>query len=235
MVTDETRGKKLMYQGGDLIPRVAVLDPRMTISLPPSLTASTGIDALTHAVEPMHTTWHQPLTDGLAVQAMRLISDFLLRAFGDGSDLEARLNMLLAADMAGIAAANSYIGIVHAVAHPLGAMFHVPHGVATGVMLPWGMEMNLNYEGIPAIYRRVASALGLSVDDDDDMTASRKGIEWIRELIAGLSLPGRLRDIGVPEDSLGALADETMEDRSMYVTPGLPGRDEVLELLRRAY
>jgi alcohol dehydrogenase len=235
MVTDEARGRKLMYQGGDLLPRLAVLDPRMTVTLPPDLTAATGMDALTHAIEAMHSTWHQPLTDGLAQKAAELVSRFLEKAFRDGSDLFARMNMLLAADMGGIAAANSFIGIVHAAAHPMGAMFHVHHGVATAVMLPYAMEMNLQYEGIPAIYRKVSSALGLAVESDDDLTASRRGIERIRELIDDLALPSRLRDVGVPESELEPFIDEVLEDRAMLVTPGSPGRDEVSELIRRAY
>ena len=235
MITDEARGRKLMYLGGDLLPRLAVLDPRMTVSLPPGLTAATGMDALTHAIEAMHSTWHQPLTDGLALAAIGLVSGFLEKTFREGDDLFARMNMLLAADMGGIAAGNSFIGIVHATAHPLGAMFHVHHGVATAVMLPYAIEMNLRYEGVPPTYRKIASALGLAVESDDDVTASKKGIERIRELVANLSLPTRLSDVGVPRDSLEAYIDEVMQDKAMMVTPGNPGREEVSELVRGAY
>jgi hypothetical protein len=101
MVTDEARQRKLMYQGADLIPRVAVLDPRMTLTLPARLTAATGMDALTHAVESMHSTWHQPMTDGLAMQAIELINTFLPRVFADGGDVFGRMNMLMAATTAG--------------------------------------------------------------------------------------------------------------------------------------
>jgi len=95
--------------------------------------------------------------------------------------------------------------------------------------------MNLRYEGVPPTYRKIASALGLAVESDDDVTASKKGIERIRELIANLSLPTRLSDVGVPRDTLEAYIDEVMQDKAMMVTPGNPGREEVSELVRGAY
>jgi alcohol dehydrogenase class IV len=235
MITDEGRNRKLMYQGGDLIPSMAVLDPRMTISLPPAMTAATGMDALTHAIEALHSTWHQPITDGLAQQAIGLVDLYLERCFNDGADVFARMNMLLAANMGGVAASNSFIGIVHATAHPLGGLFHIPHGVAVGMMLPYCMEMNLAYEGIPAIYRKVAGAMGLARESDDDEAASRKAVERVRGLVQSLGLPADLKEAGVPADSIQAYIDEVMEDRAMMVTPGNPGRQEVEELISRAY
>jgi alcohol dehydrogenase class IV len=234
MITDKSRNRKLMYQGGDLLPAVAVLDPQMTVTLPPHITAATGMDALTHSIEAIHSIWHQPMTDGLALSAIELVSTFLEKAFKDGGDAFARMNMLLAANMGGTAAANAFIAIVHATAHPIGAIYHVPHGDAVAVMLPYAMEMNLQYDGVPARYKRVASALGLAVEGDDDMTASRKAIGRIREMIARLGLPRRLTDLDIPAESLGDLADEDMADHAIMVTPGNPGREDVLELLKRA-
>lgn len=235
MITDESRNRKMMYQGGDLLPKVAVLDPQMTVTLPPHITAATGMDALTHSIEAVHSIWRQPITDGLAFSAIELVSTFLEKVYEDGSDAFARMNMLLAANMGGIAAANAFICIVHAAAHPIGALYHVPHGVAVGVMLPYAMEMNLQYDGIPARYKRVATALGLEVEGDDDMVAAKKGIGRIREMIARLGLPRRLEEIGIEKGSLEALADEVMEDHAIKVTPGNPDRDEVLKLLQRAH
>lgn len=206
----------------------------MTLSLPPKLTAATGMDAMTHAIESMHSIWHQPMTDGLAMQGIELVNTYLLRVFADGQDVFGRMNMLMAATMGGVSVSNSFICIVHAAAHPIGAMFHVPHGVAVGVMLPHAMEMNLKYEGIPAIYKKVAFALGLKVESDDDMTAARKAIERIRELIAGLDLPSRLSDLGIKESDFEALADEIMEDKAIMVTPGNPTRDDILGLVKAA-
>jgi alcohol dehydrogenase class IV len=124
---------------------------------------------------------------------------------------------------------------VHATAHPLGGLFHIPHGVAVGMMLPYCMEMNLAYEGIPAIYRKVAGAMGLARESDDDEAASRKAVERVRGLVQSLGLPADLKAAGVPADSIQAYIDEVMEDRAMRVTPGNPGRQEVEELISRAY
>ena len=235
MITDEARNRKLMYQGVDLLPAVAVLDPRMTLTLPANITAATGMDALSHSIEAVHSVWSQPMTDGLAFSAIELVSKYLERACARGDDAFARMNMLLAANMGGVAAANSFICIVHAVGHPVGALYRVPHGVAVATVLPYAMEMNLRYEGIAARYRRVASAMGVGVDGDDDETAARGAIGRIREMTARLGLPRRLADLGIEKDSLGALADEVMEDHAMMVTPGNPGREEVMALLEKAY
>ncbi len=235
MITDEARNRKLMYQGVDLLPAVAVLDPQMTLSLPAHITAATGMDALSHSIEAVHSIWSQPMTDGLAFSAIELVAKHLERAFARGDDAFARMNMLLAANMGGIAAANSFICIVHAVGHPVGALYGVPHGVAVGTVLPYAMEMNLQYEGIAARYRRVASAMGVGTDADDDETVARRAIGRIREMTARLGLPRRLADLGIEKDSLGALADEVMEDHAMMVTPGNPGREEVMALLEKAY
>jgi alcohol dehydrogenase class IV len=102
-------------------------------------------------------------------------------------------------------------------------------------MLPYAMEMNLQYEGVPDRYRRVAAALGLQVELDDAITASRKAIGRVRELIAHIGLPRSLSDLDIPEDALEALTDEAMEDRAMMVTPGNPGREDVAELFRKAF
>ena len=235
MVTDDARQRKLMYQGGDLLPKVAILDPRMTLSLPPKLTAATGMDAMTHAIESMHSVWHQPMTDGLAMQGIGLVNTFLPRVFADGQDGFGRMNMLMAATIGGISVSNSFICIVHAAAHPIGAMFHVPHGIAVGVMLPYAMEMNLKYEGVPAIYKKVACSLDLKVESDDDMTAARKAIEHIRGLIASLELPSRLSDLGIKQSDFEPLADEIMEDKAIMVTPGNPGRDDIMGLIHAAF
>ena len=234
MVTDDARQRKLMYQGGDLLPKVAILDPRMTLSLPPKLTAATGMDAMTHAIESMHSVWHQPMTDGLAMQGIGLVNTFLPRVFADGQDGFGRMNMLMAATIGGISVSNSFICIVHAAVHPIGAMFHVPHGIAVGVMLPYAMEMNLKYEGVPAIYKKVACSLDLKVESDDDMTAARKAIEHIRGLIASLELPSRLSDLGIKQSDFEPLADEIMEDKAIMVTPGNPGRDDIMGLIHAA-
>lgn len=235
MIVEREQKRKLVFHGTDISPRLAVLDPLMTTSLPPGLTASTGIDALTHAIEGLHSLFREPLTDGLAIEAIGLIAEYLERAHRDGDDVEARMNMLLAANMAGITASNAFVGIIHAMAHSIGTRFDVPHGVAAAVMLPYGMEYNLRFDYVPDRYRRVAAALGLYVAGDDDLTASRNAIDCVRDLSSRLGLPQKLREVGIPEDGLEAAADDSARDRCMIVNPGDTTPEELLEILKSAY
>lgn len=234
MLVDPESGRKLLFHGADLAPKVAVLDPLMTLSLPPALTASTGIDALTHAVETLHSVFSEPITDALALAAIELISANLERAFRDGSDVDARSGMLVAANMAGIGASNAFVGIVHAAAHAVGARFGVQHGVATAVMLPYGMEYNLRFEGVPEAYRRAAVAMGVDVTGLDDKEAATKTIERVRRLASSLNVPSRLSELGVAADDLDGLTEDTLADKSIMVNPGEQTAEDVNALLRKA-
>lgn len=236
VIADHDQMMKLIFQGPELAPTVAMLDPVMTKTLPPHLTASTGMDALTHCIEALHSEMHEPICDGLALHAIRMITEFLPRAVKDGSDLEARTFMLIAANMGGVAFANAFVGIVHAMAHSVGGKFGIPHGVANAILLPYGMEFNLRYveEGVPEKYKMVADAMGIDVRDDDDDTAGRKAIARLKELTAELGLPTKLGEVGLPEDGLDAVTDDAMIDGSMFNNPGEPEYEEVLELFRQA-
>ncbi len=235
MIVDHSETLKVVFHGSDLAPRLAVLDPYMTISMPPRLTAATGMDALAHAVESLHSNVAEPVTDGLAVKALELIGANIQRAFHHGDDLEARSSMLVGANIAGMATANAFVALIHCLAHAIGARFSVHHGVAVAMMLPFGMEHNLRFEGVPAAYRKVAEGLGLDTARDDDETAARRAIEHLRDMISSLELPMRLREVGIPADGLQDLARSAMEDRSFGLNPGKTTPEEVLELLHRAY
>lgn len=237
VIADHEEKAKLIFQGPDLAPMVAMLDPVMTRTLPPHLTASTGMDALTHCVEAMHSELQEPICDGLGFYGIRLISKYLPLAFKDGSDMEARKQMLIAANMGGVAFINSLPGIIHAMAHSLGGRFGVPHGLANSILLPYGMEFNLRYveEGVPAKYRLIAEALGLDVSGDDDLTAAKRAIEYLKDFTADLGLPQRLSEAGVPEDGLEAVTEDSMIDGAMFNNPGEPEFDEVLELFKQAF
>lgn len=234
MIVDSARKMKVIFQGPDLFPDAAVLDPRMTVTLPPELTASTGADAITHAVESVQSKVHEPVTDSLSLEAIRLMSRYLKRAFDDGGDLPARMNTLIAANMAGIAASNAFCGIVHAMSHSVGGLFRVPHGVATAILLPLGMEFNLRYEEVPSRYRRVAESLGVASDRDDDLSASKKAIERIEGLFEELGLPARLEEVGVEPEALDELAEGAMDDKVILVNPGQPSLEEVRSLFEKA-
>ncbi len=235
IIADHEDKIKYIFQGPVLTPTVAMLDPLMIVTLPPLLTASTGMDALTHAIEALHSEMHQPITDNLALGAIKIISQYLERATRNGDDIEARKHMLIAANMGGIVIANAFVGIVHAMAHSVGSRFNVPHGVANAILLPHGMEFNLQYEQVPGEYRLVAEALGLDVSGDEDTVASKKAIEYIKELTVRLGLPQALSEVGVPEDELEAVSEDSVLDGSMLNNPGEPEVEEVLELFQKTY
>ncbi|MBU1670706.1 MAG: iron-containing alcohol dehydrogenase [Actinobacteria bacterium] len=235
MIVDPAETLKVVFHGSGLAPRLALLDASMTLTLPPRLTAATGMDALCHAVESLHSNVAEPVTDGLAVKALELIGGNILRAFHQGDDLEARAGMLVGSNIAGMAAANAYVALIHCLAHAMGARFDVHHGVAVALVLTRGMEHNLRFEGVPAAYRKVARGLGLDVDRDDDQTAACRAIERIRELVADLELPRTLREVGIPRESLEDLAGSAMQDRSFALNPGRTSLEEVLALLEKAY
>jgi len=237
VIADEEQKLKLIFQGPDLAPTIAMLDPVMTKTLPPHLTASTGMDALTHCIEAMHSEMHEPICDGLALHAMRLISHNILKATKNGEDIEARMYMLIAANMGGIAFANAFVGIVHAMAHAAGGRFGVPHGVANSILLPYGLEYNIKFNPDLVLpeYRMAAEALGIDVRESSDEEAAEKLVDYIRNLTVELNLPQRLSEVGVPEDGLEGVAEDAMLDGSMFNNPGEPLLEDVLEVLRKAY
>jgi alcohol dehydrogenase class IV len=236
VIADHEQMMKLIFQGPELAPTVAMLDPMMTRTLPPHLTASTGMDALTHCIEALHSEMHEPICDGLALHAIRLIGEYLPRAYKDGGDIEARTYMLIAANMGGVAFANAFVGIVHAMAHSVGGKYGIPHGVANSILLPYGMEFNLRYveEGVPAKYKMVADALSLDVANLDDVGGAMKGIDFVREFTQGLDLPQNLSEVGLPADGLDAVTEDAMIDGSMFNNPGEPEYEEVLDLYKKA-
>jgi alcohol dehydrogenase class IV len=237
VISDQDQRLKLVFQGPDLTPAAAMLDPVMTRTLPPELTASTGIDALAHCVEAIGSERHQPVSDGLALHAAKLIHLNLPEAVRDGGDMEARTAMLVAANMGGVAVANASAGLVNALSNSCGGRFDLSHGSASAVFLPYAMEFNLRYEEqeIPARYRTIAEALGASIEGDDDLKAAKKGIEIIRGLMEELGMPGRLRELGITEEGLEAVAGDAMVDASMFNNPGECTANDVMELLKIAF
>jgi alcohol dehydrogenase class IV len=237
VILDKAQKLKLIFQAPELTPTLAMLDPVMTVSMPPLITASTGMDAMAHCIEATYSKMHQPISDGLGLHAIRLIAKYLPIATQNGDDIEARTYMAIAANMAGMAFTNSMTTIGHAMAHSLGGCFGVPHGVANAILLPLGMEFNIGFmpeEVVPQL-RMVAEALGLDVGGDDDVTASKKAVEFIKNFTAELGLPRKLSEVGVPEDGLLMAAGDALIDDSMFNNPGDPELEHVIDLYRRAY
>jgi len=168
-INEKTKSKGGM-NGDHLYPEAAILDPLLTLSLPPGVTAATGIDAFTHAVEAFVSTQANGMSDMYATRAMSLISVNLGKAYANGANIEARYNMLLGSLLAGKALAIAGVGLVHAMAYPLGGMFGVPHGLANAVLLPYVLDYNLI--GAPEKYAAVAELLGCDIDKANDRDAA---------------------------------------------------------------
>ena len=191
-----------------ILPRLALVDPTLTYGCPPKVTAASGMDALVHAVECYTCTRANNFSDALALEAMRLIVGNLGTAVKRGSDKEARNHMSEGALLAGIAFGNSGVAMVHALAYPLGSRFHVPHGVANGLLLPYVMECNLP-ANLPK-YAIVARMLGVKTEELSLQEAAEQGVEAAKALVADVGLPLHLRELGVPQEALEGMAVASM-------------------------
>lgn len=213
---------------------MAILDAALTSGLPPAITAATGIDAMVHAIEAF-TSQHlkNPLSDQLAIQALRLLTQNLLQVCKNGQDLAAREAMLLGAMLAGQAFANAPVAAVHALAYPLGGRFHLPHGLSNALVLPHVLRFNA--EAAAAHYAALADALLPSLNGDDAHKTS-SFIAHIEALIATTALPMRLRDHGIPETALPQLADDAMlQTRLLGNNPREVTRADALAIYQRAF
>jgi alcohol dehydrogenase class IV len=230
------RDEHIKFQVADfpMYPRLAVLDPDATRTLPPAIAAATGMDAMTHAVEGHVSSEWNPHASAYALQALRLIRDNLERAVGDPGDEEARGNMLIAANLAIMPTASAAIGIAHSLSHPAGAHYGVPHGVANAIHLPWVIEFNAaGGEAIADRYREINEVLGLEVGGRGEQVGHVLA-EHVRGLVARLGLPTRLSQVGVPEEGIPRLVEGAEGDGCTLVNPREPTAEDFAELYRRA-
>jgi alcohol dehydrogenase len=233
VITDRERKIKMVVGSPHILPVAAVCDPLLTLSMPQPLTAATGIDALVHGIECYINTVVNPPAKALALESIRLIGRSLRTAYAHGRDLQARYDMLLASTIAALAFTRTRLGNVHAMALPLGAHFDVPHGVATGLLLPYVMEWNLI--ACTATYPQIAAVLGETVEGLSPRAASEVAVEVVRQLTADIAIPERLRDLGVTRDAIGVLADDAMKSGNIAVNPRLTRRDDIVHLFEQAF
>ncbi|HDP25652.1 MAG TPA: iron-containing alcohol dehydrogenase [Deltaproteobacteria bacterium] len=217
VIMDKEMGQKRLLVENHNVPRLAILDPKMTAKLPKLLTAGTGMDAMTHAVEALHSIQHEPITDGLAVHAIRLLARHLPTCIENGSDLVARGQVQIAATLAGWAFGNALVGIVHAMAHSIGAIAHVPHGLANGILLAECMQFNI--ESCPESYALVAEAFGVRERGMDDMAAAEAAVESMRAFTKTIQLPQRLSEVNVKEADIEKAAELALGDGSIVNNP----------------
>jgi alcohol dehydrogenase len=234
VVKDWDRNRKLLFSDTNMIPNVGILDPTIVAGLPKGLTATTGMDAFTHAVESIHTLQASPIADAMALQAIRLIYEFLPRCVEDGSDLLARGQQQCAATIAGVAFDNAQVGLPHALAHSLGGVFKVPHGLANSIVLPHCMRFNL--EDAADRYALIATTMGLDTRGKGDTEAAELAIDAIAEFTKKLGIPQRLRDAGVPEEGLIEVAELALSDGAIVYNPTMVFEtDQIMDVLKKAW
>jgi alcohol dehydrogenase len=230
VIKDEDEKIKLELADYPLFPRLAILDPESTATLPPEIAAATGMDAMTHAVEGYVSNGSSAHEQATALHALRLIRDNLERAVHDTSDEDARGNMLVAASLA----ITINLGATHSMSHPAGAQFGVPHGVANAINLPHVVRFNAAGGGPTADgYRDVSDALGIESGGSDDEVGDRLATH-IAGLVGSLGLPTRLSLVGVPEEGIPALVEGAMGDGCTLLNPRDPSEDDYAELFRAA-
>lgn len=209
VITLAKTNRKAVLFNPALLASFVILDPELTRSLPPHLTAATGADALTHCIEAFTCPVFHPMCDGVALEGIHLIVDALPRAFRNGSDLDARGRMLVAAAMGAIAFQKD-LGVVHSLAHPLSTVTGMHHGLANALCLVAGMKFCASRK--PGIYRRVGIACGMDLNDVSDGEADERTIDFISSFLAGLGLSGRLRDYGVQPSQIDELVAQAWDD-----------------------
>ncbi|NJM05679.1 iron-containing alcohol dehydrogenase [Candidatus Gracilibacteria bacterium] len=233
VIRDEAQDLKITFASSYMVPTLAVLDPLMTASMPARLTAATGADALTHAIECYVSTDRSLFTDSLALHAIELVAGSLATATRHGADLEARSTMLIASCLAGIAFSNGFLGVVHAMAHATGGKFPVHHGTTNAILLPYGMEFNLS--AAPQRYARIARALGVDAAGRSDEAVAHSGIAAVRGLLADCGLPARLREIDVPADALDQIAEIALTDAAIFNNPRSAALEDIRAMLQAAW
>jgi alcohol dehydrogenase class IV len=218
-----------------ILPEVAILDPLLTFGLPQPLTASTGMDALTHAIEAYVSLRATLMSDIAAEQSIRLIGDHLRVAYSNGNDVSARYGMIMASFLGGVAIAVAGVGAVHALAHTLGGMHKIPHGVANALLLPYVMAFNRI--GCRDRFARIASLLGEHVEGLSLEVASQRAVESVEKLNQDIYIPRHLRDLKIPEDSVDLIAERSIEtgQRLLAANPRVISVEEAKEVLGMAY
>jgi alcohol dehydrogenase class IV len=234
IIKDHERKRKLSFGDYHIIPDVAILDPNLTVGLPPVLTAATGLDAFSHGYEALTSALREPMSDALGLHAIRLIRRFLPIAVKNGADMAARGQMLIAATLAGAAFSNSQVGLLHAIAHVVGARHGVHHGLANAIAMPH--VIRYNNDVVADRHRLVAEAMGVDVRGVSDEAAGRKAAEAVSAFVAEVGLPRSFRETGVPQDDLEACAEMTLSDGAIVQNPK-PVTDsaDVLGVLKAAW
>lgn len=234
VITSKGAGRKMFLVDARVMPNVAILDPRFTMTLPKGLTVTTAMDAMTHAIEAMTSTMSNPICDGMALQAIRMINTNLPLVVADGKNEKARLNMQVAATMAGWAFTVAQVGLAHGMAHTVGALHHVPHGAACGIVLPKVMRYNVDHSADKLAL--VAQALDVDCAGMTEREAALAAADAVEALMKKAGHPMKLREVGVPEENLPVCAFHAIADTAViFNARPVSDPNEVLEVYKQAY
>ena len=234
VLTDENENSKKSFYSTFLLPELAILDPSLTVSLPPSVTADTGLDALTHAIESYVSVNRTPYSEIMAREAVSLISANLPRAYAKSTDMRARHNMLLASNLAGMAFTSGGLGATHGLAYPLGTRYHMAHGRSNAIMLPHVMSYNLI--GNLAGYRDIAELMGEEIKGLSLYEAAELAVLAVKRLLAVVNISSRLSDYGIKEEDVPLLAEEAMRQSRFFVpNPRNLSETDIKGIYEKAY
>ncbi len=236
VITDTERNVKMMLSSACLLASVALVDPLLSVTTPPHLTAAVGVDALTHAIEAYISKRAQPITDALALKAIGLISGSLRQAWADGGNIPARTDMMLGASIAGMAFSNSSVALVHGMSRPIGAYFHIHHGLSNAVLLLDVMEFSV--VGAPQRFADIAKAMGELIDGLPLMQQADASISAVERLVNDVQMP-RLGEIDIDKDKFEQILDQMAADAIASGSPANNPRqatqEEIVSLYRKCF
>jgi len=233
IITDEERHVKMALVDKHMTPVMAVNDPMLMTDMPKSLTAATGMDALTHSIEAYVSTNATPITDACAEKSIELISNYLKRAVDNGEDIEARDMMAYAEFLAGMAFNNASLGYVHAMAHQLGGFYDLPHGVCNAILLPYVQEFNAKASANRL--KKVASIMGIDVSNMTDEEGANACINAIKDLSKSIGIPSGLSDLGVKVEDFDVLATNALKDACGLTNPIVATHEDIVQIFKNAY
>ncbi|OOE95236.1 L-threonine dehydrogenase [Salinivibrio sp. AR640] len=232
IITEEERHIKMAIVDKHTTPIISVNDPELMLAKPASLTAATGMDALTHAVEAYVSTAATPITDAVALKAMTLIQEHLRTAVADGQNIEAREQMAYAQFMAGMAFNNASLGYVHAMAHQLGGFYDLPHGVCNAVLLPHVQRYNAQV--CASRLRDVATAMGVDTENMTEDEGAKAAIQAIQSLSTDVGIPAGLNELGVKQDDIDVLTENALKDACGFTNPKQATHEEIAKIFMEA-
>ncbi|CAH0343862.1 iron-containing alcohol dehydrogenase [Bacillus sp. CECT 9360] len=233
VITNKETLFKLAVISPYLYPSLAILDPALILNLPQGLTAATGMDALTHAIESYTSKTANPVSQALAIHAIKMIGENLTKTYFVGTDIESREKMLVASMIAGIAFAQSRLGNVHAISHTFGGVLNIPHGIANATLLPFVMKFNL-----PACveeFKDIAIALGKDVTGLSVKQAAEEAINAVIEMNQTMKIPLNIKDLGVSEEFFPKLVEDSMRSGNVLVNPRLTKAADIQLIIEKAY